>query len=251
MPKPRPIALSIAGFDPSAGAGILADIKTFESCSVYGLGVCSALTVQNDVDFKSVNWVSEKEIIAQINVLLERFDVDFVKIGIIENWSILTEIIFHLKDYNEQIQIVLDPVLRSSTGFDLQKKIDFMQLGAVLQNITLLTPNWQEVEQLAKQSAKTAVQMLSTMCPILLKGGHRKDALGKDELWNHGILKSTYEAKQIAKSGKHGSGCVLSSAITAYLAQGYKLMTACKKGKQYTEQFLNSNDTLLGYHFTN
>ena len=81
----RPYALSIAGFDPSAGAGLLADVKTLEASGVYGLGVCTALTVQNDVAFERVNWVSAADIRDQIRILLVRFRVDFIKIGLVES----------------------------------------------------------------------------------------------------------------------------------------------------------------------
>jgi hydroxymethylpyrimidine/phosphomethylpyrimidine kinase len=77
----RKYTLSIAGFDPSAGAGILADIKTFEQCGVYGLGVCTAVTIQNDVEFEKVDWLSAESILSQIKILLKRFKVEVEKIG--------------------------------------------------------------------------------------------------------------------------------------------------------------------------
>lgn len=81
MPEPRPYALSIAGFDPSGGAGLLADCKTLESNAVYGLGVCTALTVQNDVAFERVQWVSGADILDQARLLFARFTIEYVKIG--------------------------------------------------------------------------------------------------------------------------------------------------------------------------
>ena len=93
MSTSRPYALSIAGFDPSGGAGLLADCKTLEANGVYGLGVCTALTIQNDVTFERVSWVAPADIRDQIRLLLARFPIDSVKIGLFENLPQLLELI--------------------------------------------------------------------------------------------------------------------------------------------------------------
>src|ERR1035437_5718713 len=95
----RPFVLSIAGFDPSAGAGVLADVKTFEACGAYGMGVVSALTYQNDVSFEKVEWLELSQIIEQIKVLQKRFQFDFIKIGLIENLEVLNGLISYLKSH--------------------------------------------------------------------------------------------------------------------------------------------------------
>ena len=91
--KTRPNILTIAGFDPSNGAGLTADIKTFEALKCYGLAVCTANTVQNDIEFKDCHWISKSVIKKQIEVLFTQFKIDVVKIGIVENWKILSEIV--------------------------------------------------------------------------------------------------------------------------------------------------------------
>lgn len=241
----KPYVLSIAGFDPSAGAGLLADIKTFEQLQTYGLGVCSALTIQNDTTFKATNWVSEAEIFAQIEVLKERFNIQVVKIGLIENWYLLEKIIHLFKGK----PIVFDPILKASAGFDFHKEIAFGALTKSLSSLSLITPNREEiVKLLPNKSPEEAAITLSQYCPVLLKGGHHKTRIGEDELWESGKCIAVFEAKKVALRSKHGSGCVLSSAIAAYLAQGEGLVSACKKGKTYVEAVLNSNETLLGYH---
>ncbi|MEM9992224.1 MAG: bifunctional hydroxymethylpyrimidine kinase/phosphomethylpyrimidine kinase, partial [Bacteroidota bacterium] len=242
----RPYALSIAGFDPSAGAGVLADIKTFEQLSTYGLSACTALTIQNDIDFKATQWVPQDAILAQVETLQARFSVSAVKIGLIENWNILQQVLSSLKDKH----IVFDPILKASAGFDFHQKSAFHTLLQHLPSFTLLTPNRLEILQLAPQkSPMEAAKILSQYCPVLLKGGHHETRLGEDELWQDGTMITVFEPQQIAVRGKHGSGCVLSAAIAAYLAKGADLVTACEKGKEYTEHFLNSNSTLLGYHY--
>ena len=117
MSTKKPYVLSIAGFDPSAGAGVLADIKTFESNGVYGFGVASALTWQNDIEFEKVEWIDYYKIIQQISVLLRRFDIQYVKIGLIESLHVLNELTRFLKERIKNPVIIYDPILKASAGF--------------------------------------------------------------------------------------------------------------------------------------
>ena len=114
MEQHRPFVLSIAGLDPSAGAGLLADIKTFEALGTYGLGVCTALTVQTDVRFISAEWQSAAQIIAQAQPLLESFPVQYCKIGIMKDVHTMLEVINTIKGLTPDIRIVLEP-RRSNT----------------------------------------------------------------------------------------------------------------------------------------
>ncbi len=238
----RPFVLTIAGHDPSAGAGLNADIKTFEQHQVYGLSVCTALTVQNDQNFTAVNWIDESLLIQQIEILRQRFTIQAIKIGLISNWQILEKVV----DYFTNIPIVLDPILKASAGFEFHK--DFQTLD-LLKKIELLTPNQEEILRIMPaKSAQIAAEQLSQYCAVLLKGGHSENSFAEDQLWKDGKLIATFSPNLIAKTGKHGSGCVLSAAITAQLAKNSDLITACQLGKEYVENFLNSNDSLLGYH---
>ncbi|GAA4273475.1 hydroxymethylpyrimidine/phosphomethylpyrimidine kinase [Aquimarina gracilis] len=253
--KDRPFVLTIAGFDPSSGAGLTADIKTFEALKVYGLSVCTTNTIQNDIDFIACHWVDIKVIKTQIEILFSRFEIDFVKIGIVKDWQVLNTIINVLFEKNPDIKIVLDPVLKSSSGFDFRKpnsdaKQKFkIQFEEILNKVYLLTPNFQEIEKLfPEKSIAETIKHISSKTNILLKGGHRENQIGVDELFvqndNHFMLNPN--GKNISE--KHGSGCILSSAITAYLALGFPILKACYRGKRYTEKVLSSNKTLLGYH---
>ena len=105
----RPYALTIAGLDPCAGAGILADTKVFEACAVYGLGVCTALTMQHDADFRQVEWVPLPTIIAQCKPLVERYPIWVVKIGLIESLFVLTELLDWLTDSPARCAPALGP----------------------------------------------------------------------------------------------------------------------------------------------
>ncbi|MGV3586068.1 MAG: hydroxymethylpyrimidine/phosphomethylpyrimidine kinase [Adhaeribacter sp.] len=247
MQPDRPYVLSIAGLDPSGGAGILADVKTFEQHQVYGFGICSALTVQSDSDFLSVKWLSTPEIIAQLEPLVTKFRLAACKIGIIQNWEVLDEVLTFLKQINPDLPIVLDPVLQASAGYIFQTAEAGWQ--QVVPKLSLLTPNYNEMKELSADSSpeETALR-LSATCAVLLKGGHHPAALGTDYLFQNGHVLA-FKPGSADVFPKHGSGCVLSAAIAANLALGHALPEACRRAKKYTESFLSSSPALLGYHY--
>ena len=248
MSTPRPYALSIAGFDPSAGAGLLADVKTLEARGVYGLGVCTALTIQNDVSFERVSWVSAAEIRDQLRVLFTRFRVDFIKIGLVESLPQLLELVGWLKGENPCLQIVWDPVLKATAGYEFHQEPDRELLRVLCAKMALITPNRPEMLRLwPSETAELAAEAVSAFCPVLLKGGHEEGELAIDVLLA-GEQRHTFAAPRLPHGEKHGSGCVLSAAVLAQLAKGASLVEACRAGKVYTTAFLASNDTLLGYH---
>ena len=245
----RPNILSIAGFDPSGGAGLLADIKTFEANKVSGFGVVSALTFQNDLDFEKVEWIPLEKIIEQISVLQKRFQFEYIKIGLIENLDVLHQLILHLNSNISNPKIIWDPILKASAGFTFHNKIERLKLEEICKNIFLITPNFDEIKKLTdEEDEKKAAKDLSKFCHVFLKGGHNENDLGRDFLFTTDGKDFSFRAKQKIEFGKHGSGCVLSSAITANLAKEFKLHRACLRAKQYTAEFLNSNKNLLGYH---
>lgn len=247
--KNRPYVMSIAGFDPSAGAGVLADVKCFEQHLVYGFGVCSALTVQTDTDFLKNEWLDTGQIIDQIAPIVTKFRIAACKIGLIKDITVLLEVIDFLKLHLPQIQLVLDPVLKASAGYEFHDwENGLNKLMPVLKQIDLITPNYPEMLSLgAKTEVQETARAWATYCPVLLKGGHLTVGTGIDYLFEHDqvhALKPT--AHNIYQ--KHGSGCVLSAAITAQLAKGTPLLDTCIQAKKYVEQFLNSSPSLLGHH---
>ena len=247
--KPQQYILSIAGFDPSSGAGLTSDIKTFQSFGLYGLSVCTTVTVQNDINFKASNWIDSKVIISQIETLFDRFEINFVKIGIVENWQTLSVIVNKLKQLNPAIKIVLDPVLKTSSGYDFHNDSNEKILDSVLEKIYLITPNFEEIQSLyPEKSIDETIQLISKKTNLYLKGGHRTDKIGLDQLFFNKILQLNIEPSELKVSPKHGSGCVLSSALASNLALGFSLQDSSKLSKKYIEQFLSSNETLLGDH---
>jgi len=249
MEATRPIVISIAGFDTCGGAGILADIKTFEQHKVYGLGINTAQTLQTENEFFAIRWEDEKDILQSLEIMLSHYDVKAVKIGIIENIDRLKKVVSFIHQKNKTIKIVVDTVIKSTSGFNFwNEKMNEELLFETLSKVFLITPNYNEAMQLLpSMNAKEAAQKLSAYCNVLLKGGHNNEETGVDYLY----IKNSMErlgGSSDEMYAKHGSGCVLSAAITANLSLGFDLATSCINAKKYVEQFLISNNTLLGYH---
>lgn len=246
--KTRPYVLSIAGYDPCGGAGVLSDIKTMEAIGVYGLAVTTCITYQNDHQFEGVQWLSKKKIKAQLYPLLHAYKIHYVKIGLIENMEVLSEVIELLLGYDNTIKIIWDPILRASAGFDFHKKIPGKYLKHILDSIDIITPNWEEVTALTKEKdAVQGAEKLAKYCHVYLKGGHNIEIPATDMLWINKKL-DILHPKEITELEKHGTGCVLSSALAAYLALGHSIHLSCELAKEYTYQFLVSHPGRLGYH---
>lgn len=244
----RPIVISIAGFDPSGGAGVLADVKTFEQHNCLGMAVVSALTVQTENQFISVEWLSAEKIIEQLKPLMENYDCLIVKIGIVENLDTLTQVVNFLCAQNSNIKIVWDTVLAASSGFNLIEQVNAKDLKELLTHLYLITPNTNEAIKLSgSKEESTAAKILSDYCYVLLKGGHSIANKGIDKLFYEDQVIEFMPSSELFYS-KHGSGCILSSAIASNLALGNDLETACRQAKQYIEKILNSNSKLLAYH---
>lgn len=241
--------VTIAGHDPSGGAGVTSDIKTFEAHGLYGLSVCTAVTVQNDVDFKYCLWMSKAVILDQIVVLFDRFNITTVKIGIVESWEVLVSIVEKLRLLNPEVKIIMDPILKASAGFDFHSNDDQEMLDLILSYCYVVTPNYEEIQSLYPiLSIEETLQHIAGFTNIYLKGGHKKMNKGWDELYyGHTLMKSLSPGvPQVFE--KHGSGCVLSSSLASHIALGNTIEEASQRAKDYTENFLNSHISLLGVH---
>lgn len=250
MSANRPFVLSIAGFDPSGGAGVLADIKTLEQHQVYGLAIVTGNTIQTENEFVKMEWISMDFVIESIEVLCNKYEIKAVKIGIVPSLDYLENIVSIIKRIAPKTKIIWDTVLKSSTEFNFMTVENQIQLELILKQIDLITPNYNEIVKLShsNETPENIAKSLSKSCAVLLKGGHNLEALGTDFLFfKDEIITLLPETKFIHR--KHGSGCVLSSAITANMALGFDTITSCKKAKIYIEKFLNSNTTLLGHHY--
>lgn len=245
----RPYVLTIAGFDPTNGAGLTADVKTFEQNRVYGLAICTGLTLQTEDKFHSVQWRNVTDVKHEIEILLQKYPVKAIKFGIVPSLDFLSECVAFIKKISSSIPIVIDPVWKSGTGFEFAAFNDLAQLESLLKQVTLISPNLDEIRNMAgEHNPQSFAKVLAQYCHVLVKGGHAEDTKKGIDIFYDGD--NTREIKPNATHvfPKHGSGCVLSASITAHLAMGYDVFDACVNGKRYVESFLASNPTLLGYH---
>ncbi|WP_185969029.1 hydroxymethylpyrimidine/phosphomethylpyrimidine kinase [Carboxylicivirga sp. M1479] len=246
--KTRPYVLSIAGFDPSSGAGVTSDIKTFEQHEVYGLGVITATTYQNEDSFKGVNWLPFSELEQQLNVLAEKYTPNAIKIGLIESASILTKLTDWIQRNWPEAFIVWDPVLKASAGFSFHEDLHLSIQSLLTGKVNLLTPNLPEYQLLFGETSGQEISS-QTGTSILIKGGHQKGDDVCDELYIPDAEPFKIKSKKIKGDlQKHGTGCILSSAIVAEVAKGQSIQTACSKAHFYVKKVIGSNHTLLAYH---
>lgn len=252
MNKNRPFVLTIAGFDPCGGAGVLADIKTFEANKTLGMAVITSITYQNEHDFKQVEWLSFDQIKKQIDILFTAYNFEYVKIGLIKDFKELNKIISHLFSLNKSIRIIWDPIFSTSSGFTIQNEVKKEEIEKICSSLYLITPNQIEMQRIYPDlSVLDGAKSLSQYCNVFLKGGHSVDFKGRDYLFVKTNLSGggqNFKAKIIVEYPKHGSGCIMSSAITANLAKGFKLGKACLMAKEYITNYLSSNKSLLGFH---
>lgn len=251
MAKKRAYVLTVAGFDPSGGAGVLADVKTFENHQVVGLAAVTALTYQHESLYIGTRWVDMEEIKRQLDPLFDTYKIDWAKIGLVQDLEALHQIVDYLLLKNPQINIILDPILKASGSEKaFHETFDVQSFEALMRKLFLITPNWEEMSTLSKGADPlVAAGKFAAHCHVFLKGGHRADKPGYDTLMVKMAKKwFSYRPKRQIKYPKHGSGCVVSAAILANLANGYPLHKSCLKAKRYIEDFLNSNPSLLGWH---
>lgn len=247
-----PATLFIAGLDPSAGAGLLADIKTAEQLGVYGVGVVTALTYQNDREFIGLDWVDIDSLIKQCDPLFSRFKIEQAKIGIVPDAQYLAELVSYLKKQNNKIQIIWDPVVESSTGFKFFDAASLPELAGILPELTLVTPNQFEALSISGvDNLDQAVARIAEKVNVLLTGLEIEQGVFQDSLYTSGsdqLFCKSFEKAAIIDGAKHGSGCVLSSAITCELTKGKTLEQAVESAQEYIGKFLASSTTLLGRH---
>lgn len=242
-----PVVLSIAGFDPSSGAGVTADLKTFENCGAYGLGVVSALTFQNEKEYAGGKWIDPEDIFRQCELLFNTHRPEIVKIGLVRDFHFLETLISFLKARIPELKIIWDPVLKSTSGTVFHRPAP--EWKKLLAQIDLITPNSEELKILF--GAKTDLESLRETCRqydcrILWKGGHNEEKDCRDQLISSDTIE-TYTVRR-GRYDKHGTGCVLSSAVAAFWAQLDSLPSACNKAQVYISRFIDSNDSRLGFH---
>ena len=241
-----PVVLSVAGFDPSAGAGIIADLKTFAAHNCYGVAAITALTVQNSQGVASVHPVDPAVLRQSILSLLADGRVKALKIGMLGNQA-NAEVVGEILDANPDLPAVLDPVVRSSSDCGLLDAagLDFLR-RQLISRVTVITPNIAEAAALAGipvdnvEGMKAAARKLVDLGAraVVVTGGHLDKAI--DVLFD-GTTLEVFAGDRIKPDNTHGTGCTFSSAIAANLALGRQLRDAVVLAKAYVVEAIRQS----------
>jgi hydroxymethylpyrimidine/phosphomethylpyrimidine kinase len=245
--------LSIAGSDPSGGAGVQADLKAFSALRCYGMAVLTALTAQNTRGVTGVHTPPASFVAAQIDAIFADVRVDAVKIGMLASGEIVEAVASRLRAHHAR-NIVLDPVLVATSGDSLGAPdvVDAMKRH-LIPLAEVITPNVPEAMRLADERVEpkdeAGLEALARTLhalkarAVLVKGGHLSGALAPDVLFD-GAKMSTFTAPRIDTRNTHGTGCTLSSAIAAHLARGRDLRDAVAGAKDYLTGALAASSAL-------
>ena len=238
-----PTALSIAGSDSSAGAGIQADLKTFSALGVYGATAITAITAQNTEGVVSQCALPADIVRDQIVAVIEDIRPSVIKIGMLHNRDTANIVADTLERYN--IPIILDPVMVSTSGHRLlSPDAEDVITKRLLPMAMLITPNIPEMAALTAMPLTTLDEKRAAACSllrrgakaILLKGGHEEGNTKIDILYQateKGMRISYFASPTIATRNTHGTGCTLSAAIASYIALGYEFEDAVAKAKSF------------------
>lgn len=231
--------LTIAGSDPSGGAGIQADIKTITVHGLYACSVITSLTAQNTMGVYRIVDVEPDFVAAQMDSVFSDIFPDAVKIGMVSGEGILEAILYKLRQYRPA-NIIIDPVMVSTSGRKLlSSRACKLMEEELLPLGTLITPNIPEAEVLTGLSVHTEADMaeaaqrlaLRTGNAVLIKGGHREGEAA-DILFCRKTV-SRFVSRRIENPNTHGTGCTLSSSIACHMAEGYNLEESIQKAKDY------------------
>ncbi|MDR1720596.1 MAG: bifunctional hydroxymethylpyrimidine kinase/phosphomethylpyrimidine kinase [Dysgonamonadaceae bacterium] len=235
--------LTIAGSDPSGGAGIQADLKTFSACGCFGASAIVAVVDENTVGVTGVHAVPVSFVTGQIKSVLDDIGADAIKIGMLFSSELIRAVKATLAGYPTIGNIVLDPVMVATSG-DVLLQEDAIEtlISELVPFVRIITPNIPEAEILcghpinSQQELDACAKELSfgRKVSVLLKAGHLKDAELTDVLYNaetDEIL--SFRSQRIATNNTHGTGCTLSSAIAAFLAHGNSLNVSVRKATTY------------------
>jgi len=245
--------LTIAGFDGSGGAGIQADIKTFSALGCYAASVLTALPVQNTQGVRNIYPVPIQAVADQIRAVLDDIFPKAIKIGMVHNAELAGIIIDTLAEY-PPIPIVFDPVMVATSGHRL---IEEDTISTIIERLLpiaeIITPNMDETSILAKipvrtlqemEIAGTKIKSLGTKA-LLMKGGHQETKKITSVFVDADEKTYRFETLKFETNNTHGSGCTLSSAIAAYIAQGKTLLDAVTLAQQYVYQAIKQGKDVV------
>ena len=240
-----PVCLTIAGLDPSGGAGIIADIKTFSAFGCFAAAAVSSITFQNTTGVFGAEHQTADSIRKQVEPIIDDYEIAAVKAGMLPTREVIEEAA-RLIGKMSGAHVIVDPVVRSTSGYDL---IDDRALRSLIEILfplsDLITPNKPEAERISGISIETesdihaAAKVMQAMGArnVLIKGGHFEHPGAKrpkavDHLFLAGAL-HTFESDFIETTATHGTGCTLAAAIAANLALGKSLLEAVDVAKKF------------------
>ncbi|MFG6119909.1 bifunctional hydroxymethylpyrimidine kinase/phosphomethylpyrimidine kinase [Thalassobacillus sp. B23F22_16] len=239
MSTATPCALTIAGSDSSGGAGIQADLKTFQELKCYGMSVLTSVTAQNTTGVQAVHHLPTAMIQQQLASIVSDMPIHAVKTGMIANQEMMKVIVDTLPEL--QVPYVMDPVMVATSGEALIEPEARQYLRQQLIPLTtLITPNIAEAAYITEEKVETVADMKEAATHIvhgfgagaaLIKGGHLQEA-AIDVLYD-GNKVHVFETDRISTKNTHGTGCTYSAAITAFLSQGLPLVRAVERSKHY------------------
>jgi len=244
-----PIALTIAGSDPSGGAGIQADLKTFHQFGVYGEAAITLLTVQNTRGVTAIETLAADFVAAQIRAVVEDIPPHAVKTGALGTRAIVEAVAYEIARFT--CPVLMDPVMISKHGAPLLRSDASQSLITLLMPIaTLVTPNLHEAAAITGRPVASLAQMEEAARAmigmgakaVLIKGGHLEGAA--IDLLFDGKEFHTYPGPRIETAHTHGTGCTYSAAITALMARGLSLTDALPRAKHYITEAIRSNPGL-------
>jgi len=232
--------MTIAGSDSGGGAGVQADLKTFQALGVYGTSTLVAITAQNTLGVRAVHDIPTDVVAAQIDAVLEDIGVDAAKTGMLASAAIIGTVADRLRHWQVQ-RLVVDPVMVAKSGDRLLRE-DAVQalIGELLPLAAVLTPNLPEAEVLvgraieSDEDVRQAARDIVDLGPraVVMKGGHRRTAEATDVLFD-GQAFHVFTSERFETPNTHGTGCTLSAAIAAHLARGTSLVEAVDLAKRY------------------
>jgi len=243
------VALSIAGSDPSGGAGIQADLKTFHRFGVFGEAVVTLVTVQNTVRVSRVEVLAPELVAEQIGAVLEDIPPDAAKTGALGSAGVVRAVARAAEGF--RFPLVVDPVMMSKHGLPLLPEDAVRSIREeLIPRAALVTPNLPEAEALTGiairglEEMRRAAERILAMGPraVLIKGGHLEgDAV--DGLWD-GANWREFSAPRVETRHTHGTGCTYSAAITAMLARGCTMGDAVEAAKRFVQEAIRTNPGL-------
>lgn len=256
--SPKPIALTIAGFDPGSGAGITADLKTFSAHGVYGIACITAMTVQSTLGVRTVEPLSDKLVRETLDCLVEDFSPAGIKIGMLGSSGVAAEVSSFLSSASNKVSrqfIVLDPVLRSTSGKDLIEANGIRVVREdLLHRVGWITPNINELavliekdsEWLGREQVPAAATRLQEIAlalgndelNVVVTGGHLSSP--DDFLLTAAGEESWLPGERNATKATHGTGCAFSSALLCGLISGLGPGAAFAAAKAYVTEALRS-----------